>query len=76
MSVARIKGARRELRRELAQRSRKLLNAYRRGDDTPQDCPLQQALATPPKPDRSAPAKAPRPRPAQRPSYDDFFADD
>jgi hypothetical protein len=75
-SVARVKGARRELRRELAQRSRRLLNAYRRGDDTPQNCPLQQTLAAPPKPDRNTTPKPTRPKPAQRPSYDDFFADD
>ena len=74
MTVARVKGARRELRRELAQRSRRLLDAYRRGQDTPPDCPLRQALASPPQAGRGAAAE--RPKPARRPTYDDFFGDD
>ena len=43
--IARIKGARRSVRREHAQDSRDLLKAYRRGE-TPdaQTCPLQKAL--------------------------------
>lgn len=46
LSIARIKGERRETRRRLAQQSTRLLNAYRRGSDIdPQQCPLQQALA-------------------------------
>jgi hypothetical protein len=44
MKIARIKGNRREVRRQLAQQSRVLLEAYRRGDPVPQDCPLRQAL--------------------------------
>ena len=55
MDIARVKGARREVRRELAARSQRLLNGYRAG--RPVDaatCPLQRALAleghgTPPK---------------------------
>jgi len=46
MSIARIKGERREVRRQLAQRSKQLLTAYRTG--SPIDsatCPLQAALA-------------------------------
>jgi hypothetical protein len=74
MSVARVKGARRELRRELAQRSRALLEAYRRGQDTPPGCPLRQALDAAPRPD---PPPPPPPRPTgKRPSYDDFFTED
>ena len=48
MSIARVKGERREVRRMLAQRSRALLDAYRTG--VPRDaagCPLQRALARP-----------------------------
>jgi hypothetical protein len=71
MSVARVKGARRELRQRLAKRSRELLNAYRRGEDTPADCPLRQALDTSSKPSAPAP-----PKPKQRPSYGDFFLED
>jgi hypothetical protein len=45
MSIARIKGERREVRRMLADRSRKLLDRYRRGDAiNPQQCPLGNAL--------------------------------
>jgi hypothetical protein len=46
MKVPRVKGARRELRRQLAQRSRALLRRYRSGHPVPVDsCPLRQALA-------------------------------
>lgn len=44
MRIARIKGERREVRRMLAQRSVKLLQAYRQGRECTPDCPLQQAL--------------------------------
>jgi hypothetical protein len=45
MQIARIKGERREVRRKLAERSRALLERYRRGDgiEIPR-CPLMQAL--------------------------------
>ena len=47
MAIARVKGARRAVRQELAQRSRQLLAAYRRGDDVDaRSCPLQRAVAT------------------------------
>lgn len=45
MKIPRIKGKRREVRRQLAEQSRRLLDTYRRG--TPVDatkCPLQMAL--------------------------------
>lgn len=46
MKVPRVKGARRELRRQLAQRSRALLRRYRSGQPVPAaDCPLRRALA-------------------------------
>jgi hypothetical protein len=46
MHVARVKGARREVRRKIAQQSRRLLDAYRRGDDIDLSvCVLYQALA-------------------------------
>ncbi|MCR9197240.1 MAG: DUF2293 domain-containing protein [Planctomycetaceae bacterium] len=48
MKIARIKGRRREVRRELAQQSRRLLVPYRQGDDVPRSCPLLVALRNPP----------------------------
>ncbi|RAL20111.1 DUF2293 domain-containing protein [Lujinxingia litoralis] len=45
MQIARVKGRRREVRRELAQRSKTLLQRYRQGRDTPERCPLKLALA-------------------------------
>jgi hypothetical protein len=45
MYIARIEGARREVRRKIAQQSRLLLGAYRRGDDIDLECcPLYAAL--------------------------------
>lgn len=49
MKVARVKGLRREIRRELADESRALLLHYRRGDPVdPATCPLRRALSPPP----------------------------
>ena len=45
MVVPRVKGKRREVRRLLAQRSRELLNGYRRGNPAHDGCPLRKALA-------------------------------
>ena len=46
MKIARVKGERREVRRELAGISRTVLARYRRGAIVPvESCPLQQALA-------------------------------
>ncbi|MFN7873988.1 MAG: DUF2293 domain-containing protein [Pirellula sp.] len=45
MKIARIRGERRDVRRQLAQRSRELLDNYRRGNPvSPETCPLQIAL--------------------------------
>lgn len=44
MQIARIKGERREVRRMLAQQSKKLLNSYRLGTPIQADCPLRIAL--------------------------------
>jgi hypothetical protein len=45
MPIARIKGERREVRRQLAQRSKHLLSRYREGQPVdPNSCPLQAAL--------------------------------
>jgi hypothetical protein len=44
MKIARVKGQRREVRRMLAQRSKELLGAYRRGEPIPSACPLALAL--------------------------------
>jgi hypothetical protein len=46
MTIPRVKGHRREVRRMLAQRSNALLDAYRRGHDPAINCPLRTALAT------------------------------
>ena len=46
MTIARVKGKRREVRRLLAARSKALLDRYRRGaTETTAVCPLRQALA-------------------------------
>jgi Uncharacterized conserved protein (DUF2293) len=45
MAIPRVKGKRREVRRELAKRSQELLGRYRRGESAPEECPLQKALA-------------------------------
>ncbi|TWT49660.1 hypothetical protein Pla22_48580 [Rubripirellula amarantea] len=46
MKIPRVKGKRREVRRMLAEESRKRLENYRRGLDVPSNCPLMQAIAT------------------------------
>lgn len=47
LKIARIKGERRQVRRQLAEQSVALLRAYRRGEPVPPDCPLRKALMTP-----------------------------
>lgn len=44
MTIARVKGKRRQVRREFASRSIDLLQLYRDGHDIPPSCPLQRAL--------------------------------
>ena len=44
MKIPRVKGMRREVRRMLAERSRRLLSGYRRGEAAGEDCPLKAAL--------------------------------
>ncbi|MGE0320926.1 MAG: DUF2293 domain-containing protein [Polyangiaceae bacterium] len=44
MKIPRVKGMRREVRRQLAQRSKALLERYRRGAPIPPECPLKRAL--------------------------------
>lgn len=44
MDIPRVKGMRREVRRMLAERSRRLLDQYRRGVDVDDTCPLLRAL--------------------------------
>ncbi|MEK6259024.1 MAG: DUF2293 domain-containing protein [Planctomycetota bacterium] len=44
MPIPRVKGKRREVRRMLARRSLELLESYRRGAVSPEQCPLQLAL--------------------------------
>lgn len=45
MTIPRVKGKRREVRRMLARRSKELLNDYRSSSAASADCPLQRALA-------------------------------
>ncbi|MGV1098585.1 DUF2293 domain-containing protein [Thiovibrio sp. JS02] len=45
MRIARVKGRRREVRRELAAQSVALLAAYRQGREVAAECPLKKALA-------------------------------
>ena len=47
MTIARVKGKRREVRRMLARRSVELLARYRRGDDPADGCPLRAAVSVP-----------------------------
>ncbi len=44
MTISRQKGLRREIRRELAEKSRQLLQSYRKGYAAPKDCPLMNVL--------------------------------
>ncbi len=44
MVIPRIKGQRREVRKQLAKRSRQLLNDYRNGTERPQSCPIAAAI--------------------------------
>jgi hypothetical protein len=44
MSIPRVKGQRREIRRILSRLSNELLERYRSGASVPESCPLQQAL--------------------------------
>jgi hypothetical protein len=44
MTIPRVKGKRREVRRMLAQRSKELLARYRSGGPVPEGCPLRKAL--------------------------------
>jgi hypothetical protein len=44
MTIARVRGERREVRRMLAARSRELLEQYRRGETISPGCPLMRAL--------------------------------
>lgn len=45
MKIARVKGKRREVRRMLAEESRRRLQAYRQGARITESCPLKKALA-------------------------------
>lgn len=44
MKIPRVKGTRRETRRDLAKKSIEVLEIYRHGQDQKEDCPLKQAL--------------------------------
>lgn len=50
LTIPRVKGQRREVRRQLADHSRRLLDRYRRGEPVGPHCPLRRALEVPPKP--------------------------
>jgi hypothetical protein len=45
MTIPRVRGRRREVRRALARRSHELLDRYRRGEPEQEGCPLRRALA-------------------------------
>ena len=60
MTIPRIKGERREVRRMLARRSQELLARYRRGEPVPQGCPLRKALTSPPAPSSQSPGEKPQ----------------
>lgn len=45
MVIPRVKGKRREVRRMLAERSKRLLERYRLGEEVAEQCPLRRALA-------------------------------
>jgi hypothetical protein len=60
LSIPRVKGKRREVRRMLAERSRQLLDDYRRGRPVdPATCPLARALGQSPAPAPAAPLPGP-----------------
>jgi hypothetical protein len=44
--IARVKGKRREVRRQLAAKSVELLQAYRQGREVGENCPLKKALGS------------------------------
>ncbi len=44
MVIPRVKGQRREVRKQLAKRSKQLLNDYRNGAERPQNCPLASVV--------------------------------
>lgn len=46
MSIARVKGRRREVRRQLAALSMELLAQYRKGEDVSESCPLMRAFSS------------------------------
>jgi len=46
MKIARVKGKRREIRKDLAEKSIAVLIRYRQGQDLNENCPLKQALET------------------------------
>jgi hypothetical protein len=48
MSIPRIKGQRREVRRQLAAKSVEILQAYRQGRDITENCPLKKTLGKQP----------------------------
>ncbi len=45
MNIERIKGRRREIRRQLAEKSVQILQVYRQGHDIPSNCPLNKTLS-------------------------------
>jgi hypothetical protein len=57
MTIPRVKGKRREVRRMLARRSQELLARYRRGEPVPEGCPLRKALTNPPDPPSQTPGE-------------------
>lgn len=46
MKIARVKGERRKVRKQLVSQSLALLKKYRNGEDLPPECPLKKALSS------------------------------
>ena len=66
MVIPRVAGLRREVRRELAARSRKLLDNHRRAAHPPAGCALCSAVSPEPKAAPPPPLPTPSPRPGSR----------
>lgn len=63
--IPNVAGKRREVRRNLAQESLRLLQAYRQGKEIPANCPLQRAILAqerPPQPTPKTPTTPPPPQ--------------
>jgi hypothetical protein len=74
MTIARVRGKRREVRRELAELSRMMLANYRAGAPLAADCPLALAIQALPQSTDEKPPKSPPPPPLGRANLPYFQA--